>query len=265
MSLMSLSFSLAHSYPQSLQCSTTDGRLPLHLAVDHPGAAYDTISYIISAYPEALEQPDDEGYLPLHIYMEQDVVDERVLELMLSRFKDAAKATTKEGFLPLHCLISSLNPDLRVVHMLVQANPFAIKQNAVDLVPTDDRADPSSWNGPWAERNWTPLSRATDRQLSETVEILKQPGGRIPPARGGIPNQPPVRVVQPSRQSLGQLPPISRSRAPLSSMSQSQETYGDVTLEPVQQQFVPKRILEPRQVNTFEMCIWRWRSRVCCR
>jgi len=293
---------LYNIYPQSLLCSTTDGRLPLHLAIDNSEVSYDVINLLIQACPEALEQTDDEGYLPLHILMEQEIIDVKVLELVLSKYQAASKIPNKKGFLPLHCLVNNIVDNMiqsssassdrysttnynycRLVSIIAQAHPPAVKQSVIERMPANEKADPTTWNGRWIEKEWNPLSLATDKGLNDIVDILTNPNARLPDISirqsqssnrsvnsiSGNILGPPVRSVQPfrptqlpaiNRGNVGSttLPPIEKTAASSSSQqlsriqSESANISGsdtEIFSPPPSNNYTTKRNFVPKQIN----------------
>jgi len=94
--------------------------------------------------------------------------------MLLKQHPEAAKCPTKDGLLPLHLAIGmSGQPSLELIQRLVDAQPGAILQLAVEYVTGEDDADPFSYDGHWVKRSWTPLARAVERKQDDVVKLMQ--------------------------------------------------------------------------------------------
>jgi hypothetical protein len=86
---------------------------------------------------------------------------------------------TKDGLLPLHLALATSSPPMDVVQALVLLDPTAIESMALEAVPMNEAADPSTWQGAWKEKRWSPLSRAIERRLDPIVVLFKNALARL--------------------------------------------------------------------------------------
>lgn len=73
----------------------------------------------------------------------------------------------------MHLLVNSINPSYDLAQRLLQVNPSATQIIAIDLVPKDSLADPETWMGDWIQTQWTPLSRAKEKQLENLANLFQ--------------------------------------------------------------------------------------------
>jgi len=66
-----------------------------------------------------------------------------------------------------------MNPVLDIIHKLLELMPDSPEYVAVDIVPSDENANPETWEGEWVKKKWTPMSRALDRRLDPIVALFK--------------------------------------------------------------------------------------------
>jgi hypothetical protein len=115
---------LVQVYPESLQVTTSDGELALHLACSK-GAELDILRYLVQEYPESLQVTDNEGYLTLHCACIYGVPLD-VVRYLVHEYPESLHATDTDGDLPPH-LACSLGTPLDIVQYLVQEYPESLQ------------------------------------------------------------------------------------------------------------------------------------------
>jgi hypothetical protein len=66
-----------------------------------------------------------------------------------------------------------MNPVLEIIHKLLELMPDSPEHVAVDITPSDENANPETWEGEWVKKKWTPMSRALDRRLDPIISLFK--------------------------------------------------------------------------------------------
>ena len=121
---------LIDAFPESLEASTSDGMLPIHLAVFHPNDQadkVDTIQYILDLCPECMDSIDGRGSTPMHHAAQGKRAD--IVELLLDHDPGAAHrpSGSLSCNLPLHLACDYNSAQLpEVVQVLFDACPQAI-------------------------------------------------------------------------------------------------------------------------------------------
>ncbi len=201
---------LIDAAPSSLQVKNNDGNLPLHCCVDRETVNISTVQLLIDSNAEALSVKNNEGHLPLHLVIDHDKPDVEATKLILSADPHAASVKDMHGHLPLHCILDNPHPDFLLTELILEAfpaaaetmtneglypihiatnicvdpsphfisellnkNPSAVRHEVIDSVPLDATANVHVWDGEWKEIRWTPFGRATERNLTKIVPILR--------------------------------------------------------------------------------------------
>jgi ankyrin repeat protein len=165
---------LMDAYPDALEMKNFDGHLPLHLAIDHDKPNTNVIKLLISANPSSTGIKDMHGHLPLHCLLDNPMPDFLLAEIVLEAFPTAAETMTEEGLYPIHIATNICDdPSPHFISELLNIFPQAVRHEVIDSVPIDDKANIHVWDGEWKEIRWTPFGRATERNLSKIVPILR--------------------------------------------------------------------------------------------
>jgi hypothetical protein len=162
-------------YPESLKVSNGSGQIPLHKVVDQLPINITAFDKVFDGHPGGARVIDNEGYCPLHIAVDCLNPNEMVVEKLINAYPDAAKIATSSGLLPLHYVVAgNSRPSPTIVQLLLDNYPAATQHLIVDRVPTEDNADPNTWEGAWKDSKWTPFSKAVERNLYTVVVIMKR-------------------------------------------------------------------------------------------
>jgi len=133
----------ADNYPGSLMEADDQGRLPLHIALDHAYWNTELIRSLLDRCPQSLYVPDDSGRTPLHVACENcSSQHQRLGSLPLSSSNNDSFALflvlnqchvnlllypDRWGQLPIHSLLASRNAFPTMVELLLDQAPSTIE------------------------------------------------------------------------------------------------------------------------------------------
>jgi len=109
----------------------------------------DTVKYLLELYPESIGRRTSNGYLPIHLAVKWGGKEKvKIIKCLLLQDPDgASKATTDRHDLPLHLSCKDINLDLDVVQLLFDAHPVAIcTNNGYGKNPLNLARSSRAWN-----------------------------------------------------------------------------------------------------------------------
>ena len=147
--LIFLPIAVPHDVLQTVQLTTLDGFLPLHIAMKMQDRFGDPSSSVASS-GGGNNQLDDDN---------KD-----------NTSADGQSALEREAALKLN-----QNRYLSIVQELVTLYPEAVHLPAVDIIPVKEGVNPDTWEGQWRKSRWTPYSRALGKGKHTPIAKLLRP------------------------------------------------------------------------------------------
>ena len=118
---------LITAYPESAAERNKYGNLPLHCALRN-NLNIEIITIILDSYPQGAYERDEANWLPLHIVLKADAPRENVISILLERCPDLAKEKDFGGELPLHYSLRKSSISLDTVRVIFNAFPDAVHE-----------------------------------------------------------------------------------------------------------------------------------------
>jgi hypothetical protein len=118
--------------PQAAMERSTEGFLPLHLALINGWSYGQGLGAIVNAFPEAMKQRDPNGSLPLHLAVSQGQDCQPISSFvnLLTTYPDAVRLFDTRGDLPLHLALHYKCPCSKIIHRLIEAYPDAVQMRS---------------------------------------------------------------------------------------------------------------------------------------
>jgi len=121
---------LIEHWPMALRIKTSDGILPIHLALKAgKELSLKTIKDLVDGWPHAVHAQDNSGRLPLHYACEYGCSDD-VIQFLVECWPMALRIKKAGGSLLLHLAVSKYQVrSLKAIQMLVEAWPDAVREH----------------------------------------------------------------------------------------------------------------------------------------
>lgn len=187
----------------------------------------------------------------------------KAVEDLIFAYPSACETANKSGLLPLHVLCSCRLIDVRIVREIVRRYTHAVQEPIFDLQPMLTTADcrllkcitiskkgvrnlpwPITWHGDWTSCQFTPLSRAYDRECRPLIQAMRKAAiGKL----GGILKESIDKIVQSETGEIKVAAPmpsaktfLPRIRQPESSdESGGSDSESEVTSAPFSKTILP--------------------------
>lgn len=121
--------------PDTVKAQSTQGNMPLHMAVA-PGIASpqsaEVAKLLFEAYPNAAKVQNYHGNLPIHMALYNNIISLNTMTMLFESYPEAATVQNEGKELPLHLAAGHPNATLDFVTMIFDAYPRAIEMKRSD-------------------------------------------------------------------------------------------------------------------------------------